>query len=68
MKEMTICDLVVLTLHPITRRIKRAYYTWAESHFLMCAESEADLANQHSKNVGYFQRRAALARSLKVNS
>jgi len=62
---MTAHALLGLSLKPIFSAIRRAHLKYAEQHALMCAEVESKKASEAMANAAYYQKQAALARSLR---
>lgn len=48
---------------PLIRSIRNWWLTRAERHYLISADVELQRAREAHRNVAYFQKRAALARS-----
>jgi hypothetical protein len=55
-----------LSLNLIRRSILNWWLSRAERHYLICAESEMNIAREAQLNIAYYQKRAALARSARV--
>lgn len=65
---MIINQTQVFTMWPqtIVNKVLDWWLKRAESHYLMCAEVEAQRAKDSHANVAYYQRKAAFARSARI--
>jgi hypothetical protein len=62
-ESMTAKSLFAYSLQPLAYRLKCWWLGILERHYLICAEVEAERANEAQRNAAYYQRRAAFARS-----
>lgn len=63
---MTTAELTKLAPSTVYRAFLRMWFRITERHYLMCAEVEAQRAREAQMNVAYYQRKAAFARSAKL--
>lgn len=52
-----------MSLQPIIKRIKCAWHHFMERHYMINAETEQRIEKQAQRNIAYFHKRAAMARS-----
>lgn len=56
--------LTMLSLKPMFRNLRIWWLRRSEEHFLICAAVEHERAREAEENEAYYQKRAAMARSL----
>ncbi len=61
--EIKFNALTMLSVRPISRRVRQWWYRRAEEHYLICAAVEHSRAREAEENEAYYQKRAAMARS-----
>jgi len=66
MTSITLPDLATLALQRPARALRIWWLTRCEQHYLMCADVEQERSREAQMNVAHYQKRAALARSARV--
>ncbi len=62
--EIKLPALTTLSIRPLLRRLRLWWYRRAEEHYLICAAVEHARAREAENNEAYYQKRAAMARSV----
>jgi hypothetical protein len=65
-KDYKLQELTMLSLSPVLRQIRHWWLRRAEDHYLICADVEQKRAREAQQNVAYYQKQAAMARSLRI--
>ncbi len=56
--------LTMLSVKPMLQKLRQWWLRRTEEHFLICAAVEHERACEAEENEAYYQKRAAMARSL----
>lgn len=64
--EIKFHALTMLSLKPLVRRLRHWWMRRVEEHYLMCAAVEHARAREAEENEAYYQKRAAMARSMRL--
>jgi heme exporter protein D len=67
MKTMTFGQLVSTSMHPVAKSIRTWWLRRVERHYAICADVEMQRAREAQLNAAYYQKRAALARSARID-
>jgi hypothetical protein len=65
-KDYKLQELTMLSLSPVLRQIRQWWLKRAEDHYLICADVEQKRVREAQQNVAYYQKQAAMARSLRI--
>ena len=65
-KDYKLQELTMLSLSPVLRQIRLWWLKRAEDHYLICADVEQKRVREAQQNVAYYQKQAAMARSLRI--